>query len=197
MNLSAHTTSQLLAAYNAISGQNIARFADRKTAERRVSALFETNRGAIEQLLAPASAPVAEPTKTVEAPAVVAEDEALDVPAFLKKGRAANIAAIAEVLPEPVKAPKAVKPAKARKPRAEKAEAPAKRARIEEEAVIVTVIANPKREGSRAHARFALYREGQTVKEFMDACVAAGFPAAEAKTDISWDRRHGFIKVEG
>lgn len=72
----------------------------------------------------------------------------------------------------------------------------ASRSKLDTTAKIVAVVENPKKEGSRSHARFALYKVGATVQEFIDACVAAGFPAKEATADLSWDRRHDFIKVE-
>jgi len=70
------------------------------------------------------------------------------------------------------------------------------RSRLAPTAKIASVVANPKKAGSRSHARFALYRAGATVGEFVAACVAAGYPASEANADLSWDRRKGFIKIE-
>lgn len=46
---------------------------------------------------------------------------------------------------------------------------------------------NPKRAGTGAHARFALYHEGQTVAEYL----AAG----GVIRDVSWDARQGFITL--
>ncbi len=46
---------------------------------------------------------------------------------------------------------------------------------------------NPKREGTKAHARFELYRDGMTVAEFLQA---GGSP-----TDIRWDVKHGYIET--
>lgn len=85
------------------------------------------------------------------------------------------------------------KPAKAPKVKAEGTKA---RTKIDTTAKIVAVIENPKKSGSRSHARFALYAVGQTAETFIAACVAAGYPEAEAKADLSWDRRKGFIKFE-
>lgn len=48
---------------------------------------------------------------------------------------------------------------------------------------------NPKRSGSAGHARFALYKDGMTVREAIDAGIWAA--------DITWDKDKGFIKVEG
>lgn len=110
-------------------------------------------------------------------------------------------AAVVQTLPSARKAalefgtePEAkVKPAKAKAP---KAEGSTSRSKINPASIIATVVENPKKAGSRSHARFALYRAGATVQDFIDACVAAGFPAKEANADISWDRRKGFITIK-
>lgn len=52
--------------------------------------------------------------------------------------------------------------------------------------VITFVAENPKKKGSSAHARFALYKVGMTVSEF----VAAGGTLG----DVKWDAERGFIK---
>ena len=60
--------------------------------------------------------------------------------------------------------------------------------RYGEDAVIKLLVKdNPKQKGSAAHGRFALYRDGMTVKSFLDAGGSRG--------DLSWDRGHGFIQV--
>ena len=46
---------------------------------------------------------------------------------------------------------------------------------------------NPKRKGSKSHAKFAKYRDGMTVEQ----AAAAGITGA----DLSWDTKHGFIKI--
>jgi len=48
---------------------------------------------------------------------------------------------------------------------------------------------NPKREGSAAHKRFALYADGQTVDDFLKAGGTMG--------DINFDVAKGFIALEG
>lgn len=54
----------------------------------------------------------------------------------------------------------------------------------------ITLLAktNPKREGSKAHARFAAYRDGQSVGEALDAGVTT--------PDLVYDAKHGFIHIE-
>lgn len=46
---------------------------------------------------------------------------------------------------------------------------------------------NPKREGSGAHGRFQLYRDGMTIKEALDAGLS--------RADINYDSDKGFIVV--
>lgn len=46
---------------------------------------------------------------------------------------------------------------------------------------------NPKREGSAAHARFKMYKNGMTVKDFLEAGGKA--------TDLDWDVKKEFVKV--
>lgn len=56
-------------------------------------------------------------------------------------------------------------------------------------------LVNPKKPGSKSHARFALYAEHRTVQGYVAACVALGQPNARrnATADIAWDAKHGFI----
>lgn len=51
MNLSEYTSAQLVTAFNAITGQNVARFSDRKTAERRVCKAVEENNADLAAIL--------------------------------------------------------------------------------------------------------------------------------------------------
>jgi hypothetical protein len=46
---------------------------------------------------------------------------------------------------------------------------------------------NPKKEGTKAHERFGLYKKGMKVAEY----IAAGGNRA----DLSWDVEHEFIKI--
>jgi hypothetical protein len=56
------------------------------------------------------------------------------------------------------------------------------------DAKIIAVQENPKRAGSGAHARYALYKVGMTVNEFLKA---GGISA-----DVHWDSKQKFIKLE-
>lgn len=63
-------------------------------------------------------------------------------------------------------------------------------ARIPKSAIIrLKTTANPKRPGSAAHARFALYVDGQTVEDFIKAGGTMG--------DVNFDAGKGFIALEG
>lgn len=55
---------------------------------------------------------------------------------------------------------------------------------------IITLLSetNPKKPGSKAHARFANYKSGQTVEEALKAGLR--------RDDLAWDTAHGFIKIE-
>ncbi len=46
---------------------------------------------------------------------------------------------------------------------------------------------NPKRPGSKAHARFRLYRDGMSVGEFLDA--------GGTMSDVRWNIGHGYLCV--
>jgi hypothetical protein len=61
------------------------------------------------------------------------------------------------------------------------------------ESAVITVLAtgNPKRAGSKAHAAFAQYRSGMTVKEFADAV------GKEATGHLVYDTAHKYISIEG
>lgn len=52
-----------------------------------------------------------------------------------------------------------------------------------------------KRENSKAAQRFSLYRDGQSVQEYIEESMRAGNSAALAKADLMWDWNHGFISV--
>lgn len=93
-----------------------------------------------------------------------------------------------------VAAPEAVPPtprqSSGRQPRTEFAD----NLRIE-----VRIGTNPKRAGSRAHARFALYRDGMTVAEYKAACIELEGAKARAGfrylADLHWDQTHQYITV--
>lgn len=157
--------------------------------------------------LADGAAPVAAAQATPKAPkapaAPVAEEEA---PAPVLPRRSKGGEGLRALMAE--KTAKAAEEAKARAaaapaPKAKKAKAPkpegeaAARSRIALGAVITEVVPNPKKPGGKSHQIFSLYRPGQTVEEFIKAVEGAGFPASQARVDLSWDRRHGFIKIAG
>lgn len=54
--------------------------------------------------------------------------------------------------------------------------------------VITQIAPNPKKPGSKTHARYGLYVEGMTVTEF----IARGGTTA----DVKYDADHGFIRVD-
>lgn len=72
---------------------------------------------------------------------------------------------------------------------AEKSEsAGGRRSRVNGDAKITVLVKeNPKREGSGAHERFALYKTGMTVAKALEAGVTAA--------DIAYDSKHEYIKL--
>lgn len=91
--------------------------------------------------------------------------------------------------------------AKTKKPRAAKPAAaapkPAKasRSKIQPDHMIDSVTDNPKRSGTKAHAIFACYKNGQTVAQFIKAVEKAGYTEADARSNLTWDRNKSFIRV--
>lgn len=72
--------------------------------------------------------------------------------------------------------------------RAEKAPRGRKSSYAEDAKITILAEKNPKREGTNAHARFAMYRSGMLVKTFLEK--------GGTGADLAWDAKHGFIKVE-
>lgn len=70
---------------------------------------------------------------------------------------------------------------------------------VSESAVIrLKVQGNPKREGSKAHAVFSHYEDGQTIAEFCAALEATDPEMVkEATPNLVYDAKHGFIEIEG
>lgn len=67
------------------------------------------------------------------------------------------------------------------------------------ETAVITLVAteNPKRAGSKAHAKFALYESGMTVAEFIDAVDANPEIKGGATSTLVYDAAHGYITIEG
>lgn len=57
-----------------------------------------------------------------------------------------------------------------------------------ESKVVFNKKTNPKREGSKAHARFDKYMKAKTVKEY--------FELSGTKADLKYDVEKGFITIE-
>ena len=134
-----------------------------------------------------------DPTDALEtALSVVGAPAADEATKALAAGRKARRAAVALAVAAAPQAPEeAPKKAKAKKAKAEKA--PATKSGLDH--IISDVVANPKKQGSRAFNCFAIYSAGQTVADFIKACASSGIPEKEAKANVSWDRRKGFITV--
>lgn len=90
--------------------------------------------------------------------------------------------------------------APAKKPAAAKKKAPAKaktvgRAKFSDDAKIKLLVKeNPRREGTEAHARFAKFKDGMTVGEFIKACER--HPNWNARGTILASVKRGQISVK-
>lgn len=67
--------------------------------------------------------------------------------------------------------------------------------RMSDDHVIRSVVANPLREGTKAHAVFGFYKNGQTVTEFVAAVKAAGYTDRDARISLSRSRRKGYVEI--
>jgi hypothetical protein len=70
---------------------------------------------------------------------------------------------------------------------------PAKTAAKDAQVIRVLVDANPKRGASRA--RFARYRTGMKVEDYVAKFVKAGDPSSLARGDLRWDVARKFIAI--
>lgn len=57
----------------------------------------------------------------------------------------------------------------------------------DEQVITLVIDKNPKREGSDAQYRFGLYRNGMTVRDYLNA--------GGTRDDLRWDAAHGFIQI--
>jgi hypothetical protein len=199
--------SQLAAVFNSMPGKPVNKFSSRADAERRVLARLAEQGDdwiIVQTDFADKGTFVARPE---EASRFVQPESRIQAETTGGPGRARLTAdpAAAEALRQSVVADQAAAAAEAARPPttgpADKARdrappvksdaAPAVGGRPTDAAVIKVLVSNPKREGSKAHARFALYRTGMTVAEYR----AAVGDATNARADLAWDQKHGFIRI--
>ena len=112
-------------------------------------------------------------------------------PAELFPEVAAHLDALAGVKSKKAAPAPAAKKADKAAPAPKATPAPAKAGKTAPDAsgkLVLLVKANPKREGSAAHARFQAYFGAKTV----EAAIAAG----ATRKDIAWDVKHGFIEIK-
>jgi len=57
---------------------------------------------------------------------------------------------------------------------------------------ILSVVANPKRPGTRCYTDFAAYKPGMSVLDYL---AKSGIPRARASANLRWDLARGFITV--
>lgn len=94
----------------------------------------------------------------------------------------------AQPKPEPQPEPKPAKKAAKAKPQAAGAKRRGPAPEFADEQVIEVLVKNPKRPGSMAHARYAKYRTGMTVRQALDAGLR--------REDFKWDTDHGHIDIK-
>ena len=168
--LSTLTSAQLVAVYNELTQGSLTKFSDKETAVRRVGAALDEKNYVL----------------------VTGLPEGIVVHAHYTTGNFSMITA----------------PAQTKEPSSKKSSA---RATFGEHEVIEhnagahkaedgsLVLVNPKRKGTKAHARFQIIvdRVSLTVGEYLDACVALEGPDAEERfkyrRDLTWDIEHGHI----
>jgi hypothetical protein len=64
-----------------------------------------------------------------------------------------------------------------------------------EQVITMLVDKNPKNGDTASSRKFALYRNGMMVAEYIEAVVKSGQKKGKAISGIRWDLAHGFIKV--
>ena len=68
-------------------------------------------------------------------------------------------------------------------------------AKGDDRVITVLVEENPKGAFGASHRRFALYKTGMTVGEYVKGVMALGHERRVAIRDLAWDTGHGYIKV--
>lgn len=69
-----------------------------------------------------------------------------------------------------------------------------RRWRGDTDSVIELVKPNPKQSGSKCYQRYAKYRNGMTVRQYVYACEGCPRPN-DAWIDLNWDEARGFIRI--
>jgi hypothetical protein len=72
--------------------------------------------------------------------------------------------------------------------------APTQSAPKDGQVIQLLVKENPKRGDSAT--RFALYRDGMAVEDYVAQCVKAGKPSSLARADLRWDTSRKFIAIK-
>lgn len=59
----------------------------------------------------------------------------------------------------------------------------------------ISYVANPKRAGKNAHARYEQYQEASTLEEYFAIVEAAETKKAVAMADLRYDLNKGYLKI--
>lgn len=108
-------------------------------------------------------------------------DQAAVVMSMARDATATGVSALEKLVGKPIQR----RAATASKPKAQRGPRPVLR---DDRIIRLLVDKNPKKVTSKAHAKFALYRDGMTVSEYREAGGTAD--------EIKWDAERSFIRVE-
>lgn len=131
-----------------------------------------------------ASAPPADPATVLE---MITQDRILHEREHSTERRTLMTDVDKSKTPSAAKEPKAPKPAAVKKIAGLHPNSTIKFGTNAESKAYNTSDNNPKRAGSQAHASFAMYAEGKTLQQLVDAGVRTA--------DLNWDLKHGFIEA--
>lgn len=59
----------------------------------------------------------------------------------------------------------------------------------------LTYVANPKKTGSLAYARYEKYSKFNTIEEYITKCAKSAILKSYARADLRWDHDKGFIEL--
>lgn len=64
------------------------------------------------------------------------------------------------------------------------------------DAIITSVAPNPKKAGSKAFDKYALFEVGLSVKQIEEKFVANHWGRMKARNELRWDIEHGYVTLE-
>lgn len=186
----------LVRVYNEVTGETVGRFSDRAKGVRRVAAAL--NQRGLEVAVAD-GAPKVQPVRSRFADLPAVEHKGGPGLARLRASREAEtlretvLADQERAIPAPVAA--VVEPPAAPVAPAAPAQKAGRAPKHGAGDRVLEVVPNPKKKGSRSFLAFSQYVAGETVGAFFASCAAVGIDEKEARSNLAWDVRKGFVKV--